>query len=121
MSSQVVPQPSPASAPSSAPSSTPSTAKPFDEWMKENLTAAISKPDEILVEHPKLAPIAAGRAFSHLKAAIAMGLQCLPADKFKPEHAIELARFMYEIESDMNDELVTEEDEEPADPPNGPR
>lgn len=88
-----------------------SPAKPFDEWMRKAAEASISKPDEIYIEHPKLPLIAAGRACEHLRAAVAIGMQYLPPDKFSTTNAIELARFIYEIESDMTDELVTEEEE----------
>ena len=94
--------------PASAPSSV--APKPFDEWMRKAAEASIAKDDEIYIERPKLPLIAAGRACEHLRAAIAIGMQYLPPDKFSTTNAIELARFIYEIESDMTDELVTEEE-----------
>lgn len=115
MSTPTIPtsgQPAPAAvATTPVANTTAATPKPFDEWMRKNAEASIAKPDEIYIERPKLALIAAGRACEHLKAAIAIGTQYLPHDKFSTTNAIELARFIYEIESDMTDELVTEEEE----------
>lgn len=114
MSTPTIPTPGqPAQATVTAGAATTPTVAPktFDAWMRENAEASIAKPDEIYIERPKLALIAAGRACEHLKAAIAIGMQHLPLDKFSTTNAIELARFIYEIESDMTDELVTEEEE----------
>lgn len=88
----------------------PAVRNNFDEWLKKARESVQAKEDEIYIDRPKLAVIAASRACEHVKAATAIGLQYLPPDKFTTTNVIELARFIYEIESDMTDELVTEED-----------
>lgn len=53
--------------------------------------------------------------FDMLEAGTAIGLTLLPESKFTPQHAIELARFIYLVDSELRSEFEEEDETDETD------